>query len=90
MRSRFAFPPIDFFRPLQPQLLNRAQWVGWGLQEHDTAKGHRWALIRSRGKGDVEVRTFDTLCEIDIELNRLLEQLADDLAKTVRTPKAAA
>lgn len=81
MRSRFQFPPIDFFRPLMPQLVTRAHWVGWGLQEHESEKGgHRWALVRVHEKGKpAEVRVFHTLCEIDIALNALLDELSDRL-----------
>lgn len=72
MATRFTFPPVNLGVPIEPQLTYRAEWVGYRLTRVEgDGKGLRWSLNRKGAQSFV----FDTLCEVDMKLCAILEEI---------------
>jgi|SRR5262245_4132391 len=73
MPTRFTFPPVNLAVAVEPQLANRAEWCGYKLIRMDDGKSAmRWKLKR----GD-ETFILGSLCEVDMKLGAILEQIGE-------------
>lgn len=72
MSSRFTFPPVNLGVNIEAQLVQRAEWCGWSLIRSADKNGLKWKLVR----GD-QTFVFTSLCEVDMKLAALLEQIGE-------------
>jgi len=78
MTTRFTYPPVNLNAPIEPQLIHRAEWVGFKLVRIDSdGKGLRWKLTRTDTMQETETHIFRSLCEVDMKLEAVLEQIGD-------------
>lgn len=78
MTTRFTYPPVNLNAPIEPQLIYRAEWVGFKLIRIDSdSKGLRWKLTRTDTMQETETHIFRSLCEVDMKLEAVLEQIGD-------------
>lgn len=82
IQSRFIFPPINLGSPVEAQLMYRAEWVGYKLLRIESdGKGLRWKLSRHITNDHTETHVFRSLCEVDMKLAAVLEQIGDRIEK---------
>lgn len=77
MATRFVFPPVNLMAPVEPQMTYRADWVGYRLiRIQSDGNGIRWKLANKDA-----FYIFESLCEVDMKLAAILEEIGDRVEK---------
>lgn len=88
--SRFEFPALNMNAPIEAQMMNRADWVGYRLMRFDTdERGPSWKLRKRISKTEVSEFVCSSLCEVDLILSSLLDAIGQRIRKEETARMAA-